>query len=56
MIPELGVVAYQQPQEAGSLITLLLCQDQGEFSPSHMVGGGPMWLLTGRNYWSHQVL
>lgn len=35
MIPELGVVAYQQPQEAVSLITLLVHQDHRGVSPSH---------------------
>lgn len=35
MIPELGVVTYQQPQEAVSLITLLVHQDHRGVSPSH---------------------
>lgn len=34
MIPELGVVDYQQPQEAISLIMLLLCQGHSGLSPS----------------------
>lgn len=39
MIPELGVVGYQQPQEAISLIMLLLCQNLRGFSPSQDWGG-----------------
>lgn len=35
MIPDLGVVTYQQPQEAVSLITLLVHQDHRGVSPSH---------------------